>query len=171
MTRHPNAPKRPLSAYLAYVRAERDSVASTLPADHTFGDVGKALGARWQTLDDAAKTPYAAEAAVDRQRYADAMATYNPDDDPIPKKKRKKDPDAPKRASTSFLFFASTQRKKVLAKLPADHTFGDVGKALGAAWRALDDKKKSKFVKLAAKDRERYVAAKAAYDAQRAVAV
>merc|ERR1711973_617593 len=71
------------------------------------------------------------------------------------KAKAKKDPNAPKRALSAFMFFAKEERPKVLKDNPS-FSVPEVGKELGARWGKLADKKK--FEALAAKDKSRYEA-------------
>jgi hypothetical protein len=52
--------------------------------------------------------------------------------------------DKPKRAPGPYMLFCKEQRPKIVAANPA-FTFGEVGKALGAAWKALTDAEKAKF--------------------------
>jgi len=80
-------------------------------------------------------------------------------------KKAKKDPNAPKRPISSYLFFAQDTRPEVVAENP-EAKFTEVTKMLGAMWREIDGKKKMKYEKKAKADRERYEAEKAAYDAK-----
>lgn len=47
----PNAPKRPLSAYMYFSSDMRNSVKDQNP-DATFGELGKILGAKWKEMDD-----------------------------------------------------------------------------------------------------------------------
>jgi hypothetical protein len=67
--------------------------------DWKFGDFSRAVSAEWKQLDDATKAPYELEAATDKTRYEQQMLTYVPPrDDGTPETKRKKkDPNAPKR--------------------------------------------------------------------------
>lgn len=69
----PNAPKRPLSAYMFFAKDQR---AAILKKNPSFGvtDVAKALGAQWAKTTD--KSKYEAEAAKDKKRYEAAMAKY-----------------------------------------------------------------------------------------------
>ena len=56
-----------------------------------------------------------------------------------PKKRttrKKKDPNAPKRALSAYMFFANENRDIVRSENP-DITFGQVGKKLGEKWKAL----------------------------------
>ena len=71
------------------------------------------------------------------------------------KLKAKKDPNQPKRSKTSYMFFCEENRASVLKKNPTAK-LGDVSKILGNQWKALSDKKKAKFVKLADEDKVRY---------------
>ena len=64
-TKDPDAPKKPLSGYILWSTAERR--AGTF-ADLSFTEQAKALGEAWKALGDAAKAPWAAEAARDKQR-------------------------------------------------------------------------------------------------------
>jgi hypothetical protein len=70
-------------------------------------------------------------------------------------KKEKKDPNAPKRGLSAFMFFSKAERAGIIAK-NKDISFGEVGKALGAAWAKADDKSKAKFGKMAETDKARY---------------
>ncbi|KAK1936525.1 high mobility group protein-like protein NHP1 [Babesia divergens] len=79
-------------------------------------------------------------------------------------KKAKKDPNAPKRALSSYMFFAKEKRSEIIAKNPElAKDVAAVGKMIGSAWNALDEAKKAPFEKLAAEDRARYEKEKAAY--------
>jgi structure-specific recognition protein 1 len=60
------------------------------------------------------------------------------------KKKAKKDPNAPKRGLTSFLYFSQENRAKVNAENPG-MAIGDVAKILGAKWKELSDAEKTVF--------------------------
>lgn len=63
-------------------------------------------------------------------------------DGPPPKKRAKKDPNAPKRGLSSYIFFSNAQRASVLVDNPG-MGIGDVAKILGARWKALADSDKS----------------------------
>ena len=51
---------------------------------------------------------------------------------------------------------------QVKAKNPA-YGIGDIAKEIGAMWKTISDKEKSKFEEMAAKDKERYEKEKAKY--------
>jgi hypothetical protein len=71
------------------------------------------------------------------------------------KKKAKKDPLAPKRGMSAFMLFSNEQRNKIKGENP-EATFGEVGRKVGEAWKALNDKQKQVYVKKAEQDKKRY---------------
>jgi len=77
----------------------------------------------------------------------------------------KKDPNAPKRGLSAYMFFANEQRDSVRDENPGI-TFGQVGKILGERWKALSDKQRGPYEAKAQADKKRYEDEKAAYNAQ-----
>ncbi|KAJ2695944.1 Non-histone chromosomal protein 6 [Coemansia sp. IMI 203386] len=74
----------------------------------------------------------------------------------------RKDPNAPKRALSAYVFFSQANRKTVKDDNP-EASFGNIGKLLGDMWKGMSDKEKAPFVKQAEDDKKRYEAEKAAY--------
>ncbi|GAX14828.1 structure-specific recognition protein 1 [Fistulifera solaris] len=149
----PNQPKRALSAYLFYMTKNRDKLKAEKP-DLSFGELGKELGARWNEMSAADKAPYEEMASKDKTRYASEMKEYKPTRDAATKKKKKKDPNAPKRSKTSYIFFADEMRVKLKKEHPS-MTFGETGKKIGEMFRALSADEKKKYEEMAQKDKER----------------
>lgn len=80
------------------------------------------------------------------------------------KKKKKKDPNMPKRAKSAYLFFAMDKRQEVLAQYPhLASKVADVATILGKRWGEALEKEKKKYNILAANDKQRYEAEMAAY--------
>ncbi|KAL1916519.1 uncharacterized protein VTP21DRAFT_5710 [Calcarisporiella thermophila] len=77
-------------------------------------------------------------------------------------KKRKKDPNAPKRPLSAYMLFSQEKRKQVLEENP-DVKFTEVGKLLGAMWKELSEEEKKIYNDKASKDKERYEREKADY--------
>ncbi|KIY48526.1 hypothetical protein FISHEDRAFT_25953, partial [Fistulina hepatica ATCC 64428] len=71
----PNAPKRPLSAYMFFSQDWRDRVRAENP-DATFGEVGKLLGAKWKEMNDDDKKPYTQQAKADKVRAEKEKEAY-----------------------------------------------------------------------------------------------
>ncbi|CAK37704.1 transcriptional regulator family: HMG [Aspergillus niger] len=78
--------------------------------------------------------------------------------------RRKKDPNAPKRGLSAYMFFANDNREKVREENPGI-SFGQVGKMLGERWKALSDTDRRPYEEKAAADKKRYEDEKASYNA------
>ncbi|GIL44113.1 hypothetical protein Vafri_1648 [Volvox africanus] len=83
-----------------------------------------------------------------------------------PKKEKKvKDPNAPKKNLTAFMYFSNSNREKVKAENPGI-AFGEVGKMLGERWKGMSLDEKAPYEQMAAKDKVRYAEAMKAYKAK-----
>ncbi|KAI7907098.1 high mobility group box domain-containing protein [Cokeromyces recurvatus] len=76
------------------------------------------------------------------------------------KRRSKKDPSAPKRGLSAYMFFSQENRAKVKEENPTA-TFGQLGKLLGEKWKAMSDEEKKPYIEKAEKDKERYEKEKA----------
>lgn len=81
-------------------------------------------------------------------------------------RKKKKDPNAPKRSLSAYMFFANDQRETVRAENP-NATFGGIGKLLGEKWKQMTASEKEPYEAKANADKKRYEDEKAAYNASR----
>ncbi|KAI8972594.1 HMG-box [Trametes punicea] len=79
------------------------------------------------------------------------------------KARGKKDPKAPKRALSAYMFFSQDWRERIKAENP-DAGFGEIGKLLGAKWKELDDEEKKPYLDQAAADKARAEQEKSEYD-------
>ena len=71
------------------------------------------------------------------------------------KKKRRKDPNAPKQAKTAYLYFAEKERIKLTQQSP-DMKPPEIMTTLGARWHALSEKNRKTYEKMAEKDKLRF---------------
>ncbi len=78
------------------------------------------------------------------------------------RKRRLKDPNAPKRCMSAFFWFSQDERPKVRAANP-DFAVGEIAKELGRRWSEASDPIRAKYEALAEKDRARYDRDKRAY--------
>ncbi|GAA5822806.1 hypothetical protein JCM5353_003530 [Sporobolomyces roseus] len=85
----PNAPKRPLSAYMHFSQAKRAEVKEENP-DVTFGEIGKLLGAKWKEADADDRAPFEEKAKEDKARYEKEKADYEASGDAPAKPEKKK---------------------------------------------------------------------------------
>mmetsp|Transcript_32819 Transcript_32819/g.47512 ORF Transcript_32819/g.47512 Transcript_32819/m.47512 type:complete len:204 (-) Transcript_32819:310-921(-) len=163
----PNAPKRPQSAFFLFSNAMRSVVKEESP-NATFGEVAKLLSEKFKALTASEKSKWEKKAQKDKDRYHREMEHYVPpsdDEEEIGrKKKKKKDPNAPKRNMSAFFIYSNEVRDQVKTDNPGIK-FGDVAKMISAQFKALSPDERKKFDDYAAKDKERYLREKAAYDA------
>ncbi|KAK2196164.1 bifunctional High mobility group box domain/High mobility group box domain superfamily [Babesia duncani] len=92
------------------------------------------------------------------------MATKNSKSAAKKGKRTKKDPNAPKRALSSYMFFAKEKRAEIIKNNPElNKDVAAVGKMIGSAWNALSEQEKAPYEKMAEEDKKRYETEKAAY--------
>jgi hypothetical protein len=158
-----NKPKRGLTAFMYYSQERRKELKKSEP-NISFGGVAKKIGGEWKKLNDSKKSKFEKMAVKDKERYLKQMESYTPpaDMDGGKKNKKKKDPNAPKRGLSSFMFYSKERRAVLKVKQP-DIAFGEVAKKIGAEWKKLSDSKKSEYQKLAEKDKQRYLKEMANY--------
>jgi high mobility group protein B1 len=108
-------------------------------------------------MNDKEKGRFHVLAEKDKKRYDGEMANYKPPKGEKGGKKRKrtKDPNAPKRALSAFFWFCNDERPRVKEGM-TDATVGEVAKELGRRWNDCTEEQKSKYEALAAKDKARY---------------
>lgn len=177
--RDPNAPKRNMSAYLMYQNTMRESFRTENPG-MTFGQLSKFTSAMYKSLTPEEKARWEEAAVQDKARYEAELANYAPPPgfDPAgnmvdgssigPRKynKKSKDPDAPKRARGSYVFFTLEERPKIIKESP-DMKFTELGNVMGQRWRALSAEQKKKFEDLANDDKKRFNEEMAEYNARK----
>lgn len=126
------------------------------------------------------------EAAVqDRGRYENEMSNYVPPPgfDPTGQlleanmggvgrkfNKKQKDPNAPKRARGSYVFFTLDARPKIMAETP-EMKFTELGHVMGERWRALSAEDKKNYEDLANNDKKRFQEEMAVYNANKPASV
>ena len=172
----PNKPKRGKSAYIFFCAKKRDEAKANLGDGAKATEVTSELGRMWNALKASDKksdkkllASLEAEAAEDKARYNEAMEDYvAPSDEElaaiVPAKKTRKtsdkDPNAPKKGKSAYIFFCAAMRPQVKEEL------GEEGKSsimseLGKRWKELkedDDQadELAKYTKMAADDKARY---------------
>lgn len=74
--RDDDEPKRPVTDFILFSNSERPSIREANPS-LKMGEIGKLLGAKWQTLGEDGKARWRAEAAVGREEYAKKKRVYD----------------------------------------------------------------------------------------------
>lgn len=158
----PNAPKRGMSAFMFYSNDVRATVKAERP-DLTFLNIASEIGARWKQLNDKQKKKYEAMALKDKQRYENEKEGYTPDPAFLKQGKKKKDPNAPKRALSAYLYFCNDNRASCQKKNP-NAKITEIASLLAVQWKACPDKKRAIYNKQAEDDKARYLAEMEAYN-------
>ncbi|ETV80810.1 hypothetical protein H257_06278 [Aphanomyces astaci] len=78
------------------------------------------------------------------------------------KPRKKKDPNAPKRALTPFMFFGKECREILKVEMPK-LGFLEVSSEIGRRWAQIDEQGKKKYEKLSQSDKDRYLDEKEQY--------
>jgi len=104
------------------------------------------------------------------EAHLEAQAALEKSQGEDKKKKTVKDPDAPKRCTSSYMFYAQAMRLTVVKAHP-EAKVTEIAKILGEMWSKLDKTKSGKngakkYEDMAARDRERYNKEKTVYDAK-----
>lgn len=159
----PNKPKRNMSAFFLYSNANRNRVKEENPGIK-FGRVAQLLSEQFKQITPAEREKWDAKAVEDKERYQAQMENYVPPDDleDFPKKKKKKDPYAPKRNMSAFFLYSNDIRATVRAENP-EAKFGDIAKIISKQYKALTEKEMAVYTKKAIADKERYVRAMEEY--------
>jgi len=174
-------PKRPATAFILFCNDERPKLQSEHP-EMKFGEIGKHLGELWNTCSDKQKKKYTEKSLKEKERYGNETAEYikaggDPDDlkrrrktdrkektGKKTEKKKEKDPDAPKKPKSAYLFF-SLEERELLKKEQPSLNFGDVGKLIGERWKRIKPEAKNKYQKMAEEAKAKYDAELKAYQA------
>ena len=148
----------------------------------TFGQLAKYTSHMYKSLSPMEKQRWEAHAAQDKARFEAEMASYVPppgydaqgnlvEDRRINRKymKKQKDPDQPKRARGSFVFFTFDYRPRVMAENPGIK-FVEMGTLLGEKWRSLSPEEKQRYEDMAQEDKQRFNREMEEYSAKRIAA-
>ncbi|KAL1764383.1 high mobility group protein B1 [Sigmodon hispidus] len=153
-----------MSSYAFFVQTCREEHKKKhLDASVNFLEFSKECLERWKTMSAKENGKFEDTAKADKARYEREMKTYIP-----PKgetKKKFKDPNAPKRPPSAFLF-CSEYHPKIKGEHPG-LSIGDVAKKLGEMWNNTAANDKQPNEKKAAKLKEKYKKDIAAYRAKR----
>jgi len=163
----PNAPKRPLSAYMLWAAEARGDVAESHP-DYSITEIASKLGKMWKKVSAADKADYVGQSDTLKAAYYKKMekykksSSYKEHQEALAefkaKEKRKpfkKDPNAPKRPMSGYMIFVSEVRDSVVSKNP-DMGVTDVLKEVGSMWRDLDDSEQARYKSKADKLKVKY---------------
>jgi high mobility group protein B1 len=161
--RLPTSPKQPLSGFSHFSSSGWAKVKAAHP-EYTDIDVSKELGRRWHSLDDMTKTMFEEMAAMGGDNYNRGGGGVKQEvgTNGSHGKGAKKDPNAPKRSLSAFMFFSNAEQANVRQANP-EFRLGETAKELGRRWAEVSTELRAKYVEMAGKDKERYEKEKQEY--------
>ncbi|XP_076070264.1 high mobility group protein B2-like [Mytilus galloprovincialis] len=162
MGRKDGKPRGRMSSYVFFVQCFREEHKKKNPTEKVvFAEFSKKCAEKWREISAKEKRKYEDMAEKDKARYEGEMQNYEPGPgEKVGRKKRDKDPNAPKRSLSAFFFFCNEERPKV-RKDHGDWSVALVAKEMGKRWEKQTDR--SKYEKQAAADKIRYEQAMAKY--------
>jgi len=152
----PNKPKQPLSGYMRFVQDIRDDLKKENPGA-SITDIARLAGEKWRECSEADKEKYQKAYKKDKAKYDIAMQSYVPPkgSDAGKKRKKVKDPNAPKKPLTAYFAWMSENRERIKNENDGA-SIGEVAKIAGEEWRELDASSKSKYEKAYKAAMEKY---------------
>ena len=169
----PNAPKKARNSYLFFCEEERKRLASTVVASNMLEEIGK----NWKVLQASTKKKdiqsmenYKKAAEEDKVRYQKQMEGYVPpteeEMEELKLLKSVKDPDAPKKPKSAYMFFCAEKRAEIASAVEAKQVMTELGKVWGElkdSTKKADIKEFKGFNQMAKADKERYLTEMAVY--------
>lgn len=150
----PQAPKRFKSSYIMFFMANQQEIKAELGVGASVGDVSKQSSDRWKTLSSDERAVWDKKAMEDKERYNLEKASYTGPWQ-VPWKRAKKDPNAPKRPMSAFLFFSQDKRRLIKEENPGMRNT-QISRVLGEMWKKANDEEKRIHIEREAKERAKY---------------
>ena len=153
--------RQPLSGFFHFSNVGRAKVKAANPMMSDL-DVSKELSRRWHALDEVTKAMFEElgeqgghENYVVRRNENQRMVQYQGGGGGYRQKRARKDPNAPKRSLSAFMFFSNHEAPQVRRENP-NFNLGEVAKKLGSMWSEASVEVKQKYNDMANADKERY---------------
>lgn len=156
-------PKANVSSYIHFFLNYRNKFKEQQPNTFLgFKEFSRKCSEKWRSISKHEKSKYEALAKLDKARYQEEMMNYVGKK----KKRRKRDPLAPRRPPSSFLLFCQDHYAQLKRENPT-WSVVQVAKASGKLWSAKADKEKQLYEERAAILRAKYYEELKVYREQR----
>jgi len=150
----PQAPKRFKSSYICFFMAKQQEIKDELGQAATVTEVSKRSAEMWRNLPAEERAYWDDAATKDKQRYMAEKASYTGPWQ-VPWKRAKKDPSAPKRPMSAFLYFSQEKRRIIKDKNPGMRNT-EVSRVLGEMWRNAPEEERNPHIEREARERKKY---------------
>jgi hypothetical protein len=150
----PQAPKRFKSSYICFFMAKQPEIKGELGDKATVTEISKRSAEMWRTLPAEERAHWDDVAAKDKQRYMIEKASYTGPWQ-VPWKRAKKDPSAPKRPMSAFLYFSQGRRRMIKGENPTMKNT-EISRLLGEMWRNAPEEDRKPHIDQEKAEREKY---------------
>ncbi|GKY95720.1 hypothetical protein MPSEU_000532800 [Mayamaea pseudoterrestris] len=154
LRKNPHAPKRFKSSYICFFIAKQAGIKQELGESATVAEISRQSAILWKRLSETERKHWEEMATKDKERYNIEKATYTGPWQ-VSTKRAKKDPSAPKRPMSAFLYFAQEHRSQIKHAHP-DTKNTDISKQLGEMWRSLTEAVRKPYIDQERTAREQY---------------
>jgi hypothetical protein len=155
-------PKGRMTAYTYFVQTCREEHRKSHPSENVnFTEFSKKCAERWKEMTENEKKRFADMADKDKERYEAEMAVYTratwhtSNESYQVSRKKKKDPNAPKRPLSAFFIYCADERPGLKAIHPG-YSVGEMAKELGDRWNKIPPELKVTYETRAQQDKKRY---------------
>jgi len=168
--KHPDAPKSAMGAYMWFCQEQREKIKVEMP-DLSAKEVLSELGKRWKALEENDKVQYNNLAKDDRERFEKEKEVFlrthvslYVDDGSKSTKRKKKDPNAPKRPRSAYILFVNDYRPKVVEETKDEQIKQtEIMSRVAKLWKEAGAEEKEKYYQHAQEEKEKYAIALANY--------
>jgi structure-specific recognition protein 1 len=134
--------------------AKQNEIKKELGKTAPVASISRRSAELWKALTPDQRAHWDEVALKDKPRYLIEKATYT---GPwkVPWKRAKKDPSAPKRAPSAFLYFAQGRRTRIKKENP-EMKNTEISRILGDMWKNLTHEERRPYHDMEKADREKY---------------
>jgi high mobility group protein B1 len=129
----PEAPKRFKSSYILFFMAKQKEIKDEIGEGASVGEISKRSSEMWKSLSAEERAIWDAKAEEDKERYKLEKEKYTGPWQ-VPWKRAKKNPDAPKRPMSAFLFYSQDKRRSIKQANPGMRNT-EISRVLGDMWK------------------------------------
>jgi hypothetical protein len=134
--------------------AKQPEIKGELGDKATVTEISKRSAEMWRTLPAEERAHWDDVAAKDKQRYMIEKASYTGPWQ-VPWKRAKKDPSAPKRPMSAFLYFSQGRRRTIKGENPTMKNT-EISRLLGEMWRNAPEEDRKPHIDQEKAEREKY---------------
>lgn len=150
----PGAPKRFKSSYILFFMAKQKEIKAEIGEGASVGEISKRSSEKWKNLSPEDRAIWDAKAEADKERYNLEKEKYTGPWQ-VPWIRTKKNPNAPKRPMSAFLFFSQDKRRVIKEANPGMRNT-EISRVLGGMWKKALPEERAPHIEREAAEREKY---------------